>query len=98
MTAAFLDTSILLDPISTDSAEAARRDRAIALLEPADVALSVQVLEEFHVEATRATRPDRLSHDLAVGLIPGPSPIGAKIAASSFDTHVFSSAVHADGA
>jgi predicted nucleic acid-binding protein len=29
----------------------------------------VQVLQEFYVQATRPTRPDRLPHDLATGLI-----------------------------
>jgi predicted nucleic acid-binding protein len=33
------------------------------------VALSVQVLQEFYVQATRATRTDRLPHDIAVGLV-----------------------------
>jgi predicted nucleic acid-binding protein len=31
--------------------------------------LSVQVLQEFYVQATRATRADRLPHDIAAGLI-----------------------------
>src|SRR6266540_1376788 len=30
---------------------------------------SVQVLQEFYVQATRPSRPARLSHDLATGLI-----------------------------
>jgi predicted nucleic acid-binding protein len=29
----------------------------------------VQVLQEFYVQATRASRPDRLPHDIAAGLI-----------------------------
>jgi predicted nucleic acid-binding protein len=65
----FLDTDILLYSISRDPAEAARRERAIALLERGDGALSVQVLQEFYVQATRATRPDPLPHDIAAGLI-----------------------------
>src|SRR5262249_20745479 len=32
-------------------------------------ALSVQVLQEFYVQATRSTRPDPLPHDIAAGLI-----------------------------
>ena len=31
--------------------------------------LSVQVLQEFYVQATRPTKPDRLAHDPAVTLI-----------------------------
>jgi predicted nucleic acid-binding protein len=70
MTAArFLDTNILLYSISRDPAEGIKRDIAIALLDADDVALSVQVLQEFYVQATRATRPDALPHDIAAGLI-----------------------------
>ena len=65
----FLDTNILLYSISRDRAEEAKRDRAIALLDRDDGALSVQVLQEFYVQATRATRPDRLPHEIAAGLI-----------------------------
>ena len=65
----FLDTNVLLYSISPDPAEAAKRDRAVALLEQDDGALSVQVLQEFYVQATRPTRPGRLSHQLAVELI-----------------------------
>ena len=36
---------------------------------PTTFALSVQVLQEFYVQATRATRPDALSHDIATGLV-----------------------------
>ena len=65
----FLDTDVLLYSISPDPAEAAKREQAIALLEQDDGALSVQVLQEFYVQATRPTRPGRLSHQLAVELI-----------------------------
>ena len=65
----FFDTDILLYSISHDAAETEKRDRAIALLDGDDGALSVQVLQEFYVQATRSTRPDRLTHDLATGLI-----------------------------
>jgi predicted nucleic acid-binding protein len=46
-----------------------KRDIAIALLERNDLALSVQVLQEFYVQATRTTRTDALSHEIAAGLI-----------------------------
>ncbi len=65
----FLDTNILLYSISGDPAEAAKRDIAIALLDADDIALSVQVLQEFYVQATRVTRPDALPHEIAAGLI-----------------------------
>jgi predicted nucleic acid-binding protein len=65
----FLDTNILLYSISRDPAETAKRERAIALLERDGGALSVQVLQEFYVQATRPTRPDPLPHEIAVALI-----------------------------
>jgi predicted nucleic acid-binding protein len=39
------------------------------LLDRDDGALSVQVLQEFYVQATRPTRPDPLPHEIAAGLI-----------------------------
>jgi predicted nucleic acid-binding protein len=65
----FLDTNILLYSISRDPAETAKRERAIELLDRDDGALSVQILPEFYVQATRATRPDPLPHEIAAGLI-----------------------------
>lgn len=65
----FLDTNVLLYSISQHPAEAAKRDIAIDLLDADDIALSVQVLQEFFVQATRATRADAIAHAVAVGLI-----------------------------
>lgn len=65
----FLDTNILIYAISRDPTEADKRDRAIALLDQDDGALSVQVLQEFYTQATRPTRTEPLPHQLAVGLI-----------------------------
>ncbi|HEX5320968.1 MAG TPA: PIN domain-containing protein [Stellaceae bacterium] len=65
----FLDTNILLYSISRDPAEAGKRERAIALIDRDDGALSAQVLQEFYVEATRATRSDRIPHETAMGLL-----------------------------
>jgi len=65
----FIDTNILLYSISRDPQEQAKRDRAVALLDRDDGALSVQVLQEFYVQAIRSTRPDPLPHEIAVGLI-----------------------------
>ena len=66
---AFFDTNILLYSISRDPTEREKRERAIILLEGDDGALSVQVLQEFYVQATHPRRPGRLSHDMAVQLI-----------------------------
>src|SRR5438132_10084477 len=65
----FLDTNILLYSISRHPADTSKRERAIALLEQDDGALSVQVLQEFYVQATRSTRPDPLSHEITAGLM-----------------------------
>ena len=65
----FVDTNILLYSISQDPAEAHKRDIAVALLDTDDIALSVQVLQEFYVQATRATRQDALPHQTAAELI-----------------------------
>jgi predicted nucleic acid-binding protein len=65
----FLDTNVLIYSIGFDPAEAVKRDRALALLDRDDGALSVQVLQEFYVQATRATRKTPLPHDIAVDMI-----------------------------
>jgi predicted nucleic acid-binding protein len=65
----FLDTNILLYSISRNPTETSKRDRAVALIDAGNNALSVQVLQEFYVQATRPGRPDPLPHDTATGLI-----------------------------
>ena len=65
----FVDTNILLYAISTDADERDKAERANQILEGRDLALSVQVLQEFYVQATRETRPDPLTQDQALGLI-----------------------------
>jgi predicted nucleic acid-binding protein len=67
--ARFLDTNTLLYSISDDPRERAKRDAAVALVEQDGNALSVQVLQEFYVQATRATRPNPLSHETAVAFL-----------------------------
>ena len=65
----FIDTNVLLYSISSHPAEAAKRDRAIEIIDRDDGTLSVQVLQEFYAQATRATRSDPLPHALAASLI-----------------------------
>jgi predicted nucleic acid-binding protein len=65
----FLDTNILLYSISRDPAEMEKRQRAVDLLDLNHGALSVQVLQEFYVQATRPSRPDPVPHETAAGLI-----------------------------
>ena len=64
-----LDTDFQLYSISTDADAARKKSIAIELLERESGALSVQVLQEFYVQATRASRADRVPLDLAKGLI-----------------------------
>lgn len=64
-----LDTNILLYAISRGPAEQAKAERANALLAERDVGLSVQVLQEFYVQATRPGRSDPLSHSQASRLV-----------------------------
>lgn len=54
--------------MSTAPGETAKAEVARALLRDRDLALSVQVLQEFYVQATRDSRADRLRHQ-AVRLV-----------------------------
>jgi predicted nucleic acid-binding protein len=65
----FVDTNVLLYAASTAEDEREKALRARDLLEAEDLALSVQVLQEFYVQATRSTRAQRLSHEQAAGLV-----------------------------
>jgi predicted nucleic acid-binding protein len=65
----FADTNVLLYTVSTAIEEKAKARVARQLLDSGDIGLSVQVLQEFYVQATRSTKPDRLAHDQALALI-----------------------------
>jgi predicted nucleic acid-binding protein len=65
----FVDTNVLLYAASTAEDERSKAERAREILGAADLALSVQVLQEFYVQATRPTRRARLSHEQAAGLV-----------------------------
>ena len=65
----FADTNILLYTISRDPLEQEKTIRAQKLLASRDIALSVQVLQEFYVQATRESRVDRLTHEQATSLV-----------------------------
>ncbi len=65
----FVDTNVLLYAVSRDPNEQAKAQRADEILDRLDVALSVQVLQEFYVQATRHNRPNRLAHEEAAGLV-----------------------------
>jgi predicted nucleic acid-binding protein len=65
----FVDTNILLYAISTHSEEAGKTRTAKTILSDPNLTLSVQVLQEFYVQATRPTRTDPLTHQEATALI-----------------------------
>ncbi len=65
----FVDTNVLLYAISTAPDEAGKARVAREILTAADLALSVQVLQEFYVQATRPSRKDALSPHQAVALV-----------------------------
>ena len=66
---AFVDTNVLLYAASPVTDEAEKSSTARAVLGREDLVLSTQVLQEFYAQATRPTRPDPISHDIAVALI-----------------------------
>ncbi|MCY4633302.1 MAG: PIN domain-containing protein [Acidobacteria bacterium] len=67
--ALFVDTNVLLYAVSTAPDEKKKNGTARAILDRDDLVVSAQVLQEFYVQATRATKPDRLAHDAAVNLV-----------------------------
>lgn len=66
---AFLDTNVLLYSISDVPDEAAKRERAQALIDGGGFALSMQVLQEFYRQATKPHRSWRISPEAAQELI-----------------------------
>ncbi len=65
----FVDTNILLYSLDLEPAEPAKSTIARGILSCSDLVLSVQVLQEFYVQATHSRRPDALPHDTANLLI-----------------------------
>jgi predicted nucleic acid-binding protein len=65
----FVDTNILLYAASTASDEQNKARVALDLLGSPDLALSVQVLQEFYVQATRRKPSGSLTHQQATLLI-----------------------------
>lgn len=65
----FVDTNVLLYRISRDPAERAKVAIAAEILASPDLALSVQVLQEFYVQATRAGSRARVTHEDAARLV-----------------------------
>lgn len=65
----FLDTNVLLYRISTDPKETRKAKIAERILYGKDLALSVQVLQEFYAQATRSSRSGALRHEEAFELV-----------------------------
>jgi len=65
----FVDTNVLLYAITTAEDEREKSERARKILEARDLALSVQVLQEFYVQATRPSKLERVTHEQAAALI-----------------------------
>jgi predicted nucleic acid-binding protein len=65
----FVDTNILIYSLDLEPSQPGKTAIAQEILTGTDIALSVQVLQEFYVQATHARRPDALPHDIAARLI-----------------------------
>ena len=65
----FVDTNIPIYAIASNSADRKKAEQALHILQEPDLAISVQVLQEFYVQATRDSRRDRISHEEAVAFI-----------------------------
>jgi predicted nucleic acid-binding protein len=64
-----VDTHVLLYAVSGDPDEADKRERAGRVLAARDIGLSVQVLQQFYVQATRRSKPDALKHEQGLRLV-----------------------------
>jgi predicted nucleic acid-binding protein len=65
----FVDTKVLLYAVSTFPEERLKNQIALEILDSNDLALSVQVLQEFYVQSTHTTKSERLTHEQATLLI-----------------------------
>ncbi len=65
----FVDTNVLLYAVSQDPDEGDKASVARGILAERDLGLSVQVLQEFYVQATRDSREHRLTHEQAAELV-----------------------------
>jgi hypothetical protein len=58
----FFDANILLSSISRNPADSLKGSSSFPLLADGLGVLSVQVMQEFFVQAARSSRPDAISH------------------------------------
>ena len=61
-----VDTNILIYAVSNRDADAEKKTRAAEILTEPDLALSVQVLQEFYYQSTRLQGPAGLTHEEAI--------------------------------
>ena len=64
-----VDTNVLLYAVSISPEDAVKSRRARQLLRGSDLAVSVQVLQEFYHQATRPTRTGQLTHGDAIAFL-----------------------------
>ena len=62
----FVDTNVLLYAVSALSEDVNKRRRALELIREPDLAISVQVLQEFYHQSTRTNRPGAITHEQAL--------------------------------
>ncbi len=65
----FVDTNVVLYSVSEEDADAEKREIARKILASYDLAFSVQVLQEFYVQAIRSKNKHPLSHREALDVI-----------------------------
>lgn len=56
MAAVFIDTNVLLYAVSNSPAEAAKKEKALQLLEREEFGVSMQVVQEFYANATNLVK------------------------------------------
>ncbi len=61
-----VDTNVLLYTVSNNAADDHKKEMAATILKDPDLALSVQVLQEFYYQSTRPSGPAGLSHEQAI--------------------------------
>ncbi len=65
----FVDTNVLIYAVSILPEDTDKRRRALELLRGPDLAVSVQVLQEFYYQATRPSRPGRMTYEDALAFL-----------------------------
>ena len=85
----FVDTNVLIYAVSADSEDLEKRIRALDLLNEDDLVISVQVLQEFYHQSTRATRKGAITHEQALNFLTSIH----HIAANPMTVQIFHSAV-----